>query len=53
MRFEVGNGSHVSFWHDVWCGEMPLKNVFPALFTIACAKEARVEENMGIINGDI
>jgi len=18
-RFEVGNGSQISFWHDVWC----------------------------------
>jgi hypothetical protein len=53
VSFEVGNGSRVSFWHDVWCGERPLKNVFPALFTIACAKEAMVEENMGIVNGYI
>jgi hypothetical protein len=20
-RFEVGNGSKVKFWHDVWCGD--------------------------------
>jgi hypothetical protein len=30
-----------------------LKNVFPVLFTIACAKEAWVEENMAIVNGVI
>jgi hypothetical protein len=28
-------------------------NAFPALFTIACAKEAWVEENMDIVNGAI
>jgi hypothetical protein len=39
VRFEVGNGSRVLFWQDVWCEELPLKIVFPALFTIACAKE--------------
>ena len=37
----------------MWCGEFPLKIVFPALFNIACAKEAWVEENMGIVNGAI
>jgi hypothetical protein len=50
VRFELGNGSRVLFWLDVWCGELPLKIVFPALFTIACAKEACVEENMVIVN---
>jgi hypothetical protein len=34
----------------VWCGELPLKDVFPALFTIACVKRAWVEENMAIVN---
>jgi hypothetical protein len=53
VRYEVGNGSRILFWHDVWCGELPLKNVFLALFTIACAKEAWVEENMAIVNGAI
>jgi hypothetical protein len=53
VRFEVGNGSRVLFWQDVRCGELPLKNVFPALFTIACAKEAWVEENMAIVDGAI
>ena len=37
----------------MWCGELPLKNVFPTLFTIACAKEAWVEENMAIVDGAI
>jgi hypothetical protein len=32
VRFEVGNGSHISFWHDWWCGDRPLKQCFPALF---------------------
>jgi hypothetical protein len=21
VRYEVGDGSHVLFWHDDWCGE--------------------------------
>jgi hypothetical protein len=29
VRFEIGNGSRVLFWKDVWCGERPLMNAFP------------------------
>jgi hypothetical protein len=53
VRYEVGNGSRILFWQVVWCGELPLKNVFLVLFTIACANEAWVEENMVIVNGVI
>jgi hypothetical protein len=53
VRFEVGNDSRVLFWQDVGCGELPLKILFPALFNIACAKEAWVEENMDTLNGVI
>jgi hypothetical protein len=53
VRYEVGNGSRILFWQDVRCGELLLKSEFPALFTIACAKEAWVEENMAIVNGVI
>ena len=39
------------FWHDVWCGEIPLKNLFPELLLIARGKDAWVEENMQRQNG--
>lgn len=39
VRYEIDNGSKVLFWHFVWCGEPPLKVLFPELFTIACGKE--------------
>ena len=32
IRFEVGTGSRVSFWHDRWCSDRPLKELFPRLF---------------------
>jgi hypothetical protein len=51
VRFETRNRSRVLFWKDVWCGERPLMNAFPALFAIACEKDAWVEENMDIVNG--
>jgi hypothetical protein len=36
ISFDVGDGSGVSFWHDVWCGDRTLKEMYPALFAIAC-----------------
>jgi len=27
-RFEVGVGSKIKFWHDVWCGDHILKEAF-------------------------
>jgi hypothetical protein len=53
VRFEVGDGSRVLFWHDVRCGELLLKILFLALFSIACTKEAWVGENMDIAHGII
>ena len=41
-RFEVGNGSKVRFWYDLWCGDMALEEAFPGLFGITCAKDAFV-----------
>jgi hypothetical protein len=32
IHFEVGLGSRVSFWHDRWCSDRPLKELFPRLF---------------------
>ena len=28
-RFEVGDRSKIGFWHDLWCGDTTLKEVFP------------------------
>jgi hypothetical protein len=53
VRYEIGNGSKVLFWHDVWCGEIPLKTLFPELFLIASGKDAWVEESMQSQNGTI
>jgi hypothetical protein len=51
LSFDVGDGSLISFWHDVWCGTQSLKDAFPELFRIARCKEARVLDNMQISNG--
>jgi hypothetical protein len=53
ISFEIGDGSHIRFWHDNWCGNQPLKETFPKLFWIACNKEAWVKDHMQLSNGSI
>jgi hypothetical protein len=50
IRFEVGDGTRIRFWHDVWCGDQPLKESFLVLFHIARKKEAWVSDHMQIMN---
>jgi exonuclease III len=51
ISFEVGDGSRVSFWHDVWCGDSTLKESFPTLFAIACNPTALVADILQVNNG--
>jgi hypothetical protein len=51
VRFEVGLGSKILFWHDTWCGNQPLKHAYPSLYRIARYKEAWVKDNFGWRNG--
>jgi hypothetical protein len=45
-RFIVGDGSKISFWHDLWCGDTVLKVAFPTLFDIARLKDVVVADNL-------
>ena len=40
--FLVGDGKRVRFWEDAWCGHYPLCTTFPALYSIANSKGAKV-----------
>jgi len=51
--YEVGDGSKIRFWHDLWCRDQPLKESFSELFSIPCCKEAWVADNMQFSNGGI
>jgi hypothetical protein len=53
VRFEVGVGSKVSFWHDLWYGDSPLKISSPDLFSIAQRKNVWVVDNMQFREGII
>jgi len=51
LCFVVGDGSHISFWHDLWCGDRPLKLCYLALYTIACSPDAWVVDNLSVVGG--
>jgi hypothetical protein len=38
LFYKVGDGSHINFWHDVWCEIEPLKHSFSELYSIARIK---------------
>jgi hypothetical protein len=52
-RFEVGVGSHVSFWHDWCCGDRSLRQCFLVLFSTVRNKYAMVADNLVVQNGVI
>jgi hypothetical protein len=48
IKFEVGYGTKIKFWDDVWCGDEPLKNSFLELYCIAFEKDAYVSDHINI-----
>uniref|UniRef100_A0A2N9IB59 Uncharacterized protein n=1 Tax=Fagus sylvatica TaxID=28930 RepID=A0A2N9IB59_FAGSY len=44
ISYTVGDGARLRFWHDVWCGDRPLRSLFPSLFQLARAPEATVAD---------
>jgi hypothetical protein len=50
VRFDVGNGSRIKFWYDVWCGGVALQELYPDLFRLARNKEALVTHYMQVRN---
>ena len=53
IRYGVGDVSHISFWHDIWCRDRSLKEAFLELFCIARNKEAWIRDHMLLSNGVI
>jgi hypothetical protein len=46
LTFDVGDGTRIGFWDDVWCIGEPLKVVFPELYRIARVKDAVVADHI-------
>ena len=42
LAYCVGCGRRVRFWKDKWCGDAPLCESFPSLFSISLAKNTWV-----------
>ncbi|XP_075665690.1 uncharacterized protein LOC142635420 [Castanea sativa] len=53
LRYDVGDGTRVTFWVDVWCGDSPLKEAFLDLYNISRTRDASVSEVMCYANGRI
>jgi hypothetical protein len=51
IRLIPGDGSRISFWGEVWCGSLPLKEAFPGLYSLACNKEASIADNLDLLSG--
>ena len=43
LHFEVGSSCRIQFWHNCWCGDQPLKMIFPMQFETALDKDASME----------
>uniref|UniRef100_A0A2N9FHC8 Kinesin motor domain-containing protein n=1 Tax=Fagus sylvatica TaxID=28930 RepID=A0A2N9FHC8_FAGSY len=44
VSFKVGIGSQIRLWHDRWCEDCPLKEVYLFLFDVASNREAIVAD---------
>ena len=44
LQYEVGEETRVKFWHDLWCGDCLLKEVYPELFVISRDKDSTVTD---------
>ena len=53
LRYDVGDGTCVKFWANVWCGDSPLKEAFLDLYNISRRRDASVSEVMHYANGRI
>jgi len=49
----VGDETKIKFWHDLWCGNMILKDAFPVLFGIARSKDGSIAANVELLGGSI
>jgi hypothetical protein len=42
IKFFVGKGDRIKFWFDKWCGDSPLKDLFPSLFLCSSDRHTSV-----------
>ncbi|KAB2086355.1 hypothetical protein ES319_A04G025700v1 [Gossypium barbadense] len=47
--WKIGNGKTALFWWDKWCGDRPLKWIYPRLFRIAKSKDCTIAEMVSLL----
>ena len=53
VKFDVGSGTRLKFWHDLWCGEAVLQETFPKLYPIPQVKDALVADHLQVRNDSV
>ena len=53
IQYDVGDGTRVKFWDDVWCRDCPFTEAFPDLYNISRTRDASVLEVMCFVNGRV
>jgi hypothetical protein len=53
IEFEVGDGTKIRFWSDVWCGAEPLMVSFPELYRISRDKATFVANHLRVRLGAV
>jgi hypothetical protein len=48
VELVAGLGTRIRFWHDVWCGDVPLKTRFPLLFACSTSQSASLASCLSI-----
>jgi hypothetical protein len=51
IRLVPSDGTRISFWGEVWCGSLPLLEVYPGLYSLASNKEASIADNFDLLSG--
>lgn len=53
LAFEVGDGSRIKFWSDLWCRERPLRVNFLEIFAMVGDPGSEVASNMATHGGNV
>ncbi|PWA72941.1 RNA-directed DNA polymerase, eukaryota, Reverse transcriptase zinc-binding domain protein [Artemisia annua] len=48
MERSLGDGMNISFWDETWCGESPLKVLFPRVYALEGDKKSKVAHRINI-----
>lgn len=47
------NGQRISFWDEVWCGNIPLKYQFPLLYLYNREQQSSISDKFEVMGGKV